>query len=142
MAFTGVKGARMYKPAPDWEDAVVNAVGTDPKVQLACQLKAGAIAGSAGVNIMRYNPSDPSTRMLAQDVAAGIHVKTVKKFTRKRKFKGTIIPVALAVADSWAARWFEVGHGARVPMTRFMRKAVDSNDSAGWTYWTYSGGGE
>jgi hypothetical protein len=142
MAFTGVAGRRMYKPEPGWEDAVVNAVGTKPEVVAACQAKAGAIAGTAGVNIMRYNPTDPSTRMLAQDVAAGINVKTAQPFVRKRKFRGTIIPVALTVADSWASLWFEVGHGARVPMTRFLRKAVDANDSEGWTYWTYDGGGE
>lgn len=129
-----------YIAVDNWEDVVVNAIANAPGVQSTCQAKAGAIAGSAGRNLLPYLITDNATRMLKEDVMAGIGVKPVDEFVRKKVFRGTIIPVALAICDSWAARWFELGNGRRVPMTRFMRKAVDSNDSAGWTYWTYDGG--
>jgi hypothetical protein len=135
--------AAKYRAEAGWEESVVDAIATAPGVQATCQAKAAAIAGSAGRILTTAAPTfDPSTRMLREDVAAGIHVKPVRSFTREKKFLGTTIPVALAVVDSWAARWFEYGHGVRIPMTRFLRNAVDANDSAGWTYWTARDGSE
>jgi hypothetical protein len=121
--------------------AVVSEASTMPEVKAACAEMAGKVAGSAGRNLSMINPTDPATRMLQQDALAGIHTKPVREFTRK---EGTVIPVALAVADDWSSRWWEYGAGKRVTATRFMRKALESAPVGGaWKRWVNNApGGE
>lgn len=122
-------------------DAVVSATADAPGVKAACAAMAGAVAGSAARNLLvSGDPTDPSTRMLQQDALAGIHTKPVEEFRRK---EGTVIPVALAVADDWSSLWWEYGAGVRVPATRFMRKALESASVAKtWKRWVNNGGEE
>jgi hypothetical protein len=119
-------------------DTVVSGTATAPGVQEAIAEMAGKVAGAAGRNMSTIQPTDPSTRMLQQDALAGIHTKPVRKFVRK---EGTVIPVALVVADDWSSRWWEYGSGKRIAATRFMRKALESAPVGGkWKRWVNNGG--
>ena len=109
-------------------EKVVDATAEAPGVREACEGMAGKVAGSAVVNLMAAGSiSDNSTRMLHQDAVAGVGVKPVEEFIREGgDAGGTIIPVALAVADDWSSKWWEFGSGKRVAATRFMRKALET----------------
>lgn len=123
-------------------EKVVSATADAPGVREACEGMAGTVAGAAGRNLSVYTqPTDNSTRMLQQDALAGVGVKSVEDFVREGgDAGGTIIPVALAVADDWSSRWWEFGSGRRIPATRFMRKALESAPvGSKWRRWVSRG---
>lgn len=112
-----------YRAHPKYEDIVVNATGELPAARSAAQNVAEQVAATAKANVSALTLTGRGAQQAQAAVAAEIGVLPVESFRRKQRHKGTLIPVALVVADHPMSKWFEYGHGRSFPLTRFLRSA-------------------
>ena len=130
---TGPKGTG--KPGLNTEK-IVDATADVPGVRAICMAKATEVAGKSAANLATYNVVGTDAQKSRGEVQSEISVLPVQEFLRESDgMGGTIIPVALAISDDPASARWEYGSGRRIPMTRFMRKAVAAAGGIGWKPW-------